>query len=147
MAPRGPRSDLCVVVVTMSECWKGPSSTLAATRPLENGYIAQWRCTANVGNIRHEVGVDLISDLIVQRYNFIPKKKKPPCTRLPHPRVVILPRVCTRASDDNLGSVQSGAMLKGIVVDITGRLVETVRHRLEIGGNRRDLFAACLVAM
>ena len=34
MAPRGPRRDLCVVVVTMSEVSKGEGICLAATRPL-----------------------------------------------------------------------------------------------------------------
>mmetsp|Transcript_5467 Transcript_5467/g.19949 ORF Transcript_5467/g.19949 Transcript_5467/m.19949 type:complete len:216 (-) Transcript_5467:845-1492(-) len=34
MPPRGPRSDLCVVVVTMSQYSKGLGATPAATRPL-----------------------------------------------------------------------------------------------------------------
>ncbi len=33
MAPRGPRSDLCVVVVTTSACSNGDGMTPAATRP------------------------------------------------------------------------------------------------------------------
>ena len=33
MPPRGPRSVLCVVVVTMSECGTGDGWTPAATRP------------------------------------------------------------------------------------------------------------------
>lgn len=33
MAPRGPRSDLCVVVVMMSAWSKGEGSTLPATSP------------------------------------------------------------------------------------------------------------------
>mmetsp|Transcript_3532 Transcript_3532/g.8242 ORF Transcript_3532/g.8242 Transcript_3532/m.8242 type:complete len:264 (-) Transcript_3532:250-1041(-) len=33
MAPRGPRSDLCVVVVTTSAVLNGPGTTSAATRP------------------------------------------------------------------------------------------------------------------
>ena len=50
IAPRGPRRDLCVVVITMSESLNGEGITLAATRP------ETW------ANIRIKIGTNRVSD-------------------------------------------------------------------------------------
>lgn len=47
--PRGPRMDLCVVVVTTSEEAKGLSTTPAATRPLHGRMNQKTLCCVSAG--------------------------------------------------------------------------------------------------
>mmetsp|Transcript_11910 Transcript_11910/g.50040 ORF Transcript_11910/g.50040 Transcript_11910/m.50040 type:complete len:296 (-) Transcript_11910:20-907(-) len=74
----------------------------------------------DVRHVGHEVGAHLVADL-------------------PHALVVVVARVRGRAGDDQLGAVQHGVGLEGVVVDEAGVLVEPVRQGLEENGGGGDL--------
>ena len=74
----------------------------------------------DVRHVGHEVGAHLVADL-------------------PHALVVVVARVRGRAGDDQLGAVQHGVGLEGVVVDEAGVLVEPVRQGLEEDGGGGDL--------
>ena len=58
-----------------------------------------------------------------------------------HLIVVDVARVCRRAGNEDLGPEEEGVLHELVVVDDTGRLVQPVRHLLEVKRRCRDLLA------
>lgn len=82
----------------------------------------------DVGHIGEHVGVDLVA-------NFADAL------------VVNETAVSTGASDNDLGAVEEGRLLKLVVVDEASLLVEAVREGLEVLGDGRDLLRGGLVTV
>jgi hypothetical protein len=75
-----------------------------------------------VGHIRHENRAACVGDFA-------------------HLIVVDVARVCRRAGNEDLGPEEEGVLHELLVVDDTGRLVQPVRHLLEVKRRCRDLLA------
>src|SRR5205807_10603225 len=73
--------------------------------------------------------------------------KQTTSTYLLHFGVIVLSRVCARASHDDLGAVQYGAGFEGVIVDVSRGFVEAVGHRLKVNRDRRNLLGVGLVTM
>ena len=66
---------------------------------------------------------------------------------LAHARIVDVPRVGRGASDNHFWAEQRRRRLERVVIDVAGRLVQSVRHRLEVNGDHRDLLRVRLEAV
>lgn len=68
-------------------------------------------------------------------------------TNLLHPIVIPVPRVRTRTSDNQLGSIQFCCALQRIVIYDASLLINAVWEGLKVGGDGRDFFSVCLIAV
>lgn len=75
--------------------------------------------TGDVSHIDNKVGADRVSNLA-------------------HAGVVNQAAVSRGTGNEDLGAVENGVLLKGVIVDDTGLEINTVGHGLEVGGDSRD---------
>ena len=157
IAPRGPRSDLCVVVVTMSANSNGEGTTPAATRPEMCAMSASMYAPTCVEVRERERGRGVCErDGLVcvrerERERGLRDARCCCCSHLvadlAHARIVDVPRVGRGAGDNHFWAEQRRRRLERVVIDVAGRLVQSVRHRLEVDGDHRDLLRVRLEAV
>jgi hypothetical protein len=120
---RGPRRDLCVVVVTMWLCTKGLQASPAATNPLMCAMSVISRAPTESAIYR-----EILADFLMCQNG--PDARDP--TYLTHAVIIPITGVSAGASNDELGLEHASSRFESIVVYEACNRINLVWERLKI---------------